>query len=61
MTGVQTCALPISGISAVTAWRDMEDLVKKGLIEQGDAAGRSTYYNLAIPGWAWSRAGNVAR
>jgi Fic family protein len=45
----------MTGVSAVTAWRDMEDLVKKGLIEQGDAAGRSTYYNLAIPGWAWSR------
>ena len=45
----------MTGVSPVTAWRDIEDLLKKGLIAQGDAAGRSTYYNLAIPGWAWSR------
>ena len=45
----------MTGASAATAWRDIEDLLKKGLIAQGDAAGRSTYYNLAIPGWAWSR------
>jgi Fic family protein len=45
----------MTGASAATAWRDIEDLLKKGLIDHGDAAGRSTYYNLAIPGWAWSR------
>jgi Fic family protein len=45
----------MTGVSPVTAWRDIEDLLKKGLIAQGDAAGRSTYYNLAIQGWAWSR------
>jgi Fic family protein len=45
----------MTGASAATAWRDIEDLLKKGLIAQGDAAGRSTYYNLAIHGWAWSR------
>jgi Fic family protein len=45
----------MTGASAATAWRDIEDLLKKGLIAQGDGAGRSTYYNLAIPGWAWSR------
>jgi hypothetical protein len=47
-------------VSPVHACRDIEDPLKKGLIAQGDAAGRSTYYDLAIPGWAWSRAGNVA-
>jgi Fic family protein len=45
----------MTSVSPVTAWRDIEDLLKKGLIDQGDGAGRSTYYNLAIPGWAWSR------
>ena len=50
----------MTGVSPATAWRDLEDLLKKGLITPGDGAGRSTYYNLAIPGWAWSREGNVA-
>jgi Fic family protein len=39
--------------SPVTAWRDIDDLVTKGLLVKGAAAGRSTYYNLAIPGWGW--------
>jgi Fic family protein len=50
----------LTGVSPATAWRDLEDLLKKRLITPGDGAGRSTYYNLAIPGWAWSREGNVA-
>jgi hypothetical protein len=33
----------------------IEDLLKKGLIAQGDAAAAPLSYNLAIPGWAWSR------
>jgi Fic family protein len=44
----------MTGISPVTAWRDLEDLLKKGMIAPGEGAGRATYYNLAIQGWAWS-------
>jgi Fic family protein len=44
----------MTGVSKVTAWRDIEDLLEKGMITPGDAGGRSTHYNLAIPGWAWS-------
>jgi Fic family protein len=40
-------------VSAATSWRDIEDLVKKGMITPGSAGGRSTYYDLAIPGWEW--------
>jgi hypothetical protein len=39
--------------SPATASRDITDLISKGLLVLGDAAGRSTYYNLAIPGWGW--------
>ena len=42
----------MTGISKVTAWRDIEDLLQKGMITPGNARGRSTHYNLAIPGWA---------
>ena len=41
------------GSSSVTAWRDIDDLVGKGLLVKGAGAGRSTYYDLAIPGWGW--------
>jgi Fic family protein len=44
----------MAGVSPVTAWRDIEDLLNKEMIAQGKGAGRATYYNLAIPGWAWS-------
>jgi len=44
----------MTGTSTATAWRDIEDILKKGIIIQGEGAGRSTYYNLAIPGWGWS-------
>ena len=43
----------MTGISPATAWRDIEDILKKGMITQGQGAGRATYYNLAIPGWGW--------
>jgi Fic family protein len=43
----------LTGISAVTAWRDIEDLLAKRLITQGQGAGRSTHYNIGIPGWEW--------
>lgn len=36
----------------LTANRDLTDLVEKHLLVRG-GAGRSTFYNLAIPGWAW--------
>jgi Fic family protein len=39
--------------SSATATRDIADLVRKGLLEPGPAAGRSAYYNLSIPGWGW--------
>jgi Fic family protein len=34
----------MTGTSPVTAWRDLNDLVAKGLIVKGDGAGRSTHY-----------------
>jgi Fic family protein len=36
----------------LTANRDLTDLVEKRLLVRG-GAGRSTFYNLAIPGWGW--------
>jgi Fic family protein len=36
----------------LTANRDLTDLVEKHLLVRG-GAGRSTFYNLAIPGWGW--------
>jgi Fic family protein len=44
----------MTGISKVTAWRDIEDLLEKGMLRAGNAGGRSTHYNLAIPGWGWT-------
>jgi Fic family protein len=43
----------LTGVSTVTAWRDIEDLLSKKLITQGQGAGRSTHYNIRIPGWEW--------
>lgn len=37
----------------VTANRDLVDLVGKGLLVR-EGAGRSTYYNVTIPGWGWA-------
>lgn len=45
----------LTGVSAVTAWRDIEDLLSKKLITQGQGAGRATHYNIGIPGWEWRR------
>lgn len=36
----------------ITANRDLVDLVEKQLLMR-EGAGRSTYYNLTIPGWGW--------
>ena len=47
----------MTGVSTVTAWRDIEDLLSKKLITQGQGAGRSTHYNIGIPGWEWPRGG----
>lgn len=43
----------MTSASPATASRDITDLVSKRILVPGDAAGRSTYYNLAIPGWSW--------
>jgi Fic family protein len=43
----------MTGASPATASRDITDLMGKGILTLGAAAGRSTYYNLAIPGWGW--------
>ena len=37
----------------ITASRDLAYLVAQGLFVR-EGAGRSTHYNLAIPGWAWT-------
>lgn len=39
----------------ITANRDLVDLVAKQLLVR-EGAGRSTYYNLTIPGWGWAPA-----
>lgn len=44
----------MTGASAATAARDLADLVAKRLLLPGPARGRATYYDLAIPGWAWA-------
>jgi Fic family protein len=36
----------------ITANRDLVDLIAKKLLVR-EGAGRSTYYNLTIPGWGW--------
>jgi Fic family protein len=46
----------MTGASPATSSRDITDLVSKGILVLGDAAGRSTYYNLAIAGWGWPSA-----
>jgi Fic family protein len=43
----------MTGASPATSSRDITDLVSKGILVLGNAAGRSTYYNLAIAGWGW--------
>lgn len=43
----------MTGVSKATATRDMGGLVTAGLLAAGRAAGRSTYYDLAIAGWEW--------
>lgn len=43
----------MTGASSATSSRDITDLVSKGILVLGNAAGRSTYYNLAIAGWGW--------
>ncbi len=43
----------MTSASPATASRDISDLVGKGFLVLGNAAGRSTYYDLAVPGWGW--------
>ena len=43
-----------SGATAVTASRHLADLLEKGLIVRAEGpGGRSTRYDMAIPGWEW--------
>jgi Fic family protein len=44
----------------LTANRDLSDLAEKQLLVRG-GAGRSTFYNLAIPGWGWEPPTNRIR
>jgi Fic family protein len=48
----------LTSTSSVTAWRDIDDLVRKGLLLKGQGAGRSTSYDLAVPGWGWAASTN---
>ena len=50
----------MTGASTATASRDLADLVTNSMLVPGEAAGRSTYYNLAIPGWGWTRSSSPA-
>ena len=43
----------MTGTSTATATRDIVDLLRKRLLVAGKSAGRSTYYNLTIPGGGW--------
>jgi Fic family protein len=43
----------LTGASSATASRDLADLAAAGLLARA-GAGRSTRYDIAIPGWAWN-------
>lgn len=44
----------IAGTTKVTASRHLADLLEKGLIVRAEGpSGRSTRYDLALPGWEW--------
>ena len=44
----------IAGTTRVTASRHIADLLEKGLIVRAAGPnGRSTRYDLALPGWEW--------
>jgi Fic family protein len=46
--------MAIANTTKVTASRHLADLLGKGLIVRAEGAGgRSTRYDLALPGWAW--------
>ncbi len=46
--------MAIANTSRVTASRHLADLLEKGLIVRAEGSGgRSTRYDLALPGWAW--------
>lgn len=46
----------LTGASSATASRDLADLANAGLLVRA-GAGRSTRYDIAIPGWGWTPAG----
>ena len=43
----------LTGATGITATRDLSALASHGLLVRR-GAGRSTYYDLAMPGWGWS-------
>ena len=45
----------IADTSRATAFRDLEDLLKNGLL-LAEGTGRGTRDNLALPGWEWKSA-----
>lgn len=46
--------MAIANTTKVTASRHLADLLEKGLIVRAEGSGgRSTRYDLALPGWAW--------
>jgi Fic family protein len=47
----------ITKASTATASRDLNVLLENGLIKPGIGKGRSTYYDVAIPGWEWKPPG----
>jgi len=54
LTGPACTYVSIADTSRATAFRDIEDLVKNGLL-LAEGTGRGTRYNLALPGWEWKR------
>ncbi len=50
----------IADTSRATAFRDIEDLVRNGLL-LAQGTGRGTRYNLVVPGWEWKSADKEKR
>jgi DNA-binding IclR family transcriptional regulator len=51
--------IALTGLSRATATRELTDLAGKGLLVQV-GAGRSTRYELPMPGWQWQPAARGA-
>jgi Fic family protein len=50
----------LTGVSGATATRELADLVAKGMLVQL-GGGRSTRYELPMPGWQWKPAAKIVR